>query len=378
MERESIFLMENNHKKFTIGIEEEYMICNPKTGDLVNKASLIMDYFKEKMPDRFSFELIESEIESNTSVHYYIRDAIKELSDLRTELKVLGEKNDFSIGISGTHPTAKPEDQAFITNESYNWVSEQLGYYAQRNMTFSTHMHISVPDFENSVNIMNGVRRWIAPLLALSVNSPFFDGQLTKMKSSRTMQFGAFPRTNIPNKFNSLSDYIDYNDKLIKTKTIAKNRHIWWKIRPHLEYKTIEFRVCDAQRSLENVRILSSLCRALIYSSFVDYKKGRLVEDMSVEFLNDSLWKASRFNFDALIYDEVSDDIISMKNLIRKMYEYCFESLKIFGDEDIIDRIEHILDNGTECDEQINIYEKLGFEGLKLFLINNVDFGEKE
>ncbi len=370
--------MENNHKKFTIGIEEEYMICNPKTGDLVNKASLIMDYFKEKMPDRFSFELIESEIESNTSVHYYIRDAIKELSDLRKELKVLGEKNDFSIGISGTHPTAKPEDQTFITNESYNWVSEQLGYYAQRNMTFSTHMHISVPDFENSVNIMNGVRRWIAPLLALSVNSPFFDGQLTKMKSSRTMQFGAFPRTNIPNQFNSLSDYIDYNDKLIKTKTIAKNRHIWWKIRPHLEYKTIEFRVCDAQRSLENVRILSSLCRALIYSSFVDYKKGRLVEDMSVEFLNDSLWKASRFNFDALIYDEVSDDIISMKNLIRKMYEYCFESLKIFGDEDIIDRIEYILDNGTECDEQINIYEKLGFEGLKLFLINNVDFGEKE
>ena len=370
--------MKNSPNKFTIGIEEEYMICNPKTGDLVDRASLIMEYFKTIMPDRFSFELIEAEIESNTSVHYEIRNAIKELSKLRSELRTLGKKNDFSIGISGTHPTAKPSEQTFIKNESYDWVSNQLGYYAQRNMTFSTHMHITVPEFEYSVNIMNGVRRWIAPLLALSVNSPFFEGQKTNLRSSRTMQFGAFPRTNIPNNFNSLSDFIDYNKKLIQTKSIAKNRHVWWKIRPHLDYRTIEFRVCDAQRSLKNVRILSSLCRALTYSSVIEYNKGKLIENLSVEFLNDSLWKASRFDFNSLIYDEVSDDIMSMKSLIQKMYEYCYDALKIFGDDDIINGVESILDNGTECDQQINIYEKLGFEGLKLFLINNVDFLEKE
>jgi carboxylate-amine ligase len=374
VERKSIFLMKNIPNKFTIGIEEEYMICDPKTGNLVDRASLIIEYFKTIMPDRFSFELIEAEIESNTSVHYEIRDAIKELSKLRSELKTLGKKNDFAIGISGTHPTANPNKQTFIKNKSYDWVSNQLGYYAQRNITFSTHVHISIPEFEYSVNIMNGVRRWIAPLLALSVNSPFFDGQKTNMRSSRTMQFGAFPRTNIPSNFNSLSNYISYNKKLMETKSITKNRHVWWKIRPHLDYKTIEFRVCDAQRSLENIRILSSLCRALTYSSFIDYNKGKLIENLSVEFLNDSLWKASRFDFNSLIYDEVSDSIISMKNLIQKMYEYCYEALKIFGDDDIIDSIESILDTGTECDAQIDIYEKLGFEGLKLFLMNNVDF----
>ena len=373
MARKGFLLMNDLYKQFTVGIEEEYMICNPKDGSLVDRASFIMNHFKDIMPERFSFELIEAEIESNTSVHYEIREAIKELSFLRRELQELGKNNDFCLGISGTHPTAKPSDQKFIQNESYDWVSNQLGYYAKRNMTFSTHMHITIPDFEKSVNIMNGLRRWIAPLLSLSCNSPFFDAEKTGMRSSRTMQFGAFPRTNIPNKFELLSEYEDLNNNLIKANSISKNRHIWWKIRPHLEYKTLEFRVCDAQRSLENVRVLTSLARALTYASFIDYSKGKLSEDFSLDYLNDSLWKASRFNFDALVYDEVLDKILSLKDLILLMCEYSYEALKLFGDEDIISKVESMIKNGNECDEQIKVYNESGFDGLNLFLINNVD-----
>ena len=373
MARKGFLLMNDLYKQFTVGIEEEYMICNPKDGSLVDRASFIMNHFKDIMPERFSFELIEAEIESNTSVHYEIREAIKELSYLRRQLQELGKNNDFCLGISGTHPTAKPSDQKFIQNESYDWVSNQLGYYAKRNMTFSAHMHITIPDFEKSVNIMNGLRRWIAPLLSLSCNSPFFDAEKTGMRSSRTMQFGAFPRTNIPNKFELLSDYEDLNNNLIKANSISKNRHIWWKIRPHLEYKTLEFRVCDAQRSLENVRVLTSLARALTYASFIDYSKGKLAEDFSLDYLNDSLWKASRFNFDALVYDEVLDKILSLKDLILLMCEYSYEALKLFGDEDIISKVESMIKNGNECDEQIKVYNESGFDGLNLFLINNVD-----
>jgi len=374
MARKGLFLMNGIHEKFTIGIEEEYMICNPENGDLVNKASFIMNHFKNILPERFSFELIEAEIESNTSVHYEIRNAIKELSYLRNKLKTLGKNNNFCIGISGTHPTAKPENQKFIENESYDWVSSQLGYYAQRNMTFSTHMHITIPEFDKSVNIMNGLRRWIAPLLSLSANSPFFDGYETGMRSSRTMQFGAFPRTNIPSRFDSINDYKKLNDTLISNEGISKNRHIWWKIRPHLEYKTLEFRVCDAQRSLENVRVLSSLTRALTYSAFIDFNKGKLTENLTLDYLDDSLWKATKFNFDSLIYDEVLDKVISMKDMIFLMCEYCYDALKLFGDEDIIKEVEDIITNGNECDDQIAIYNKLGFEGLNLFLIDNVEF----
>ena len=374
MARKGLFLMNDIHEKFTIGIEEEYMICNPKNGDLVNKASFIMNHFKNILPKRFSFELIEAEIESNTSVHYEIRNAIKELSYLRNELRALGKNNNFCIGISGTHPTAKPENQKFIENESYDWVSSQLGYYARRNMTFSTHMHITIPEFNKSVNIMNGLRRWIAPLLSLSANSPFFDGYETSMRSSRTMQFGAFPRTNIPSRFDSINDYKKLNDTLVSNGGISKNRHIWWKIRPHLEYKTLEFRVCDAQRSLENVRVLSSLTRALTYSAFIDFKKGKLSENLTLDYLDDALWKATKFNFDSLLYDEVLDKVISMKDMIFLMCEYCYDALKLFGDEDIVKEVENIITNGNECDDQIAIYNKLGFEGLNLYLIDNVEF----
>ena len=365
-------------KKFTLGIEEEYMICDPKSGDLVDRAKLIMDHFKNKLSDRFSFELIESEIEANTSVHYEVDKAVDELANLRTLINNLGKDNEFTLGISGTHPTANPKDQKFVDNKSYNWVKEQLNYYARRNMTFSTHVHISIPDFNNVTHVMNGVRRWIAPLLALSANSPFFSGEKTGMRSSRTMQFGAFPRTNIPEHFNSLSKFEAYNNKLLEINSIEKSRHIWWKIRPHLDYKTLEFRVCDAQRSLQNIKIFSSLCRALVHSAYVEYQEKKLFENLSIEFLNDSLWKASRFDFDSLIYDEVSDSNITIKDFIRMMYDYCYKSLKLFGDDSIIDGLEHILDKGTECDQQIKVYKEGGFEALKLYLINNVDYSTKE
>ena len=368
--------MNKEIKKFTIGIEEEYMICNPQDGDLVDKASFIMNNFKDS--ERFSYELIESEIEANTSVHYEINDAIKELGFLRRKINNLGKSNNFTLGISGTHPTAKPENQKFIKNESYDWVKNQLHYYAQRNMTFSTHFHISIPDFSKVTDIMNDMRRWIAPLLALSANSPFFSGSLTGMKSSRTMQFGAFPRTNIPKGFSSLDEYIAYTDKMLEINSIAKSRHVWWKIRPHLDFNTLEFRVCDAQRSLVNIKLLASLCRALVHSAYINFDETKLSKDLSIEFLNDSLWKASRFDFDSLIYDEISDTNLSMKNLIEKMYNYCKKSLDLFGDKDIEKSLNYILDKGTEGDEQIKIYNEGGFDKLKLYLMSNVDYLEKE
>ena len=119
----------------------------------------------------------------------------------------LGEKLDFNIGISGTHPTAMCKDQKFVNNESYNWVADQMNYYARRNVTFATHVHIAINDENHAIHVANALRRWIAPLLALSTNSPFFENELTGLRSSRTFQFGVFPRTNIPVRFNDFNEY---------------------------------------------------------------------------------------------------------------------------------------------------------------------------
>ncbi|MAR30259.1 MAG: hypothetical protein CMG24_04920 [Candidatus Marinimicrobia bacterium] len=359
---------------FTIGIEEEYMICDPKSGDLVNRANQIMQNLNSNKKQRFSYELIQSEIESNTSVCNTVNKAVEELISLRTYLKELGEKYNYRIGISGTHPTAQPIDQKFIDNDSYNWVKDNLRYYASRNITFSNHFHIAVSNLDEAVRLTNSLRRWTAPLLALSANSPFFEGIHTGFRSSRTMSFGNFPRTHIPPKFESANDFINLISILKETKAIAKDRHLWWKIRPHTDFGTIEFRMCDAQRDISRVKMLAAICQALVYQASLDLRNGNLQEDYNYELLLDSLWKASRFGLDAKISNFSSNGIISIRNSVLDMINYIKDALIYFNNLDIVDMVEDVLSDGTEHDLQLNYLKKHNMQELKLYLMDKVDY----
>ena len=364
-----------NHKDpFTVGVEEEYMICDPSTGELINRANEIMGSIDPDLQQRFSYELLLSEIEINTSVCKDVDEAVNELCDLRNHVRILGEKLDYRIGISGTHPTALPEDQKFVENNSYNWVSDQLHYYAERNITFATHVHVSVPDGETAVHVTNSLRQWIAPLLALSSNSPFYAGEYTHFKSARTMQFGAFPRTNIPPYFESYTHYENMVADYLKIESISKSRQIWWKLRPHMDFGTIEFRMLDIQRSLTKTKMFIALIQALVFQATEDYKSGKLNEDFSSEFLADSLWKASRFNFNAKIIDVNSNAIVTMEAKIKEMVKYATKALTDFGNTDILFTIDDILKNGSEGDDQLDIFESNGIDDLKQYLMDNVEY----
>ena len=363
---------------FTIGVEEEYMICNPSTGDLVNKAENIMQNLPSDIKSRFSYELIQSEIESNTSVCSTVNEAIEELLYLRNYLKKTGEKYNYKLGISGTHPTALPLDQKFINNEAYNWVKDNLKYYASRNITFSNHFHIGINDLSKAIKITNSLRRWTAPLLALSANSPFFEGVNTGFKSSRTMSFGNFPRTHIPPKINSEKHFFDLISTLKSSGSIAKDRHIWWKIRPHTDYGTIEFRMCDAQRSIARVKMLAAICQALVYQSYIDLENNQLEEDYDYELLLDSLWKACRFDLDSKIANFTEKGIISIRNSILDMINYIKDALVYFDNLDIVDIVHDVLNIGTEHDFQMSVYLKNNkMEDLKIYLMNNVEYDLK-
>ena len=359
---------------FTIGIEEEYMICDPKSGDLVNRADQIMQNLNSNKKQRFSYELIQSEIESNTSVCNTVNKAVEELISLRTYLKELGGKYNYRIGISGTHPTAQPIDQKFIDNDSYNWVKDNLRYYASRNITFSNHFHIAVNNLDEAVRLTNSLRRWTAPLLALSANSPFFEGVYTGFRSSRTMSFGNFPRTHIPPKFESANDFINLISILKETKAIAKDRHLWWKIRPHTDFGTIEFRMCDAQRDISRVKMLAAICQALVYQASLDLQNGNLQEDYNYELLLDSLWKASRFGLDAKISNFSNNGIISIRNSVLDMINYIKDALIYFNNLDIVDMVEDVLSDGTEHDLQLSYLKKHNMQELKLYLMDKVDY----
>tara|TARA_Y100000588_G_C14174420_1_gene890695 strand:- start:292 stop:1410 length:1119 start_codon:yes stop_codon:yes gene_type:complete len=361
-------------RPFTIGIEEEYMLCHPETGELVSRANEIMENIENDLNPRYSYELILSEIEINTSICNTISEAIKEISFLRNNTKALGESLDFRLGISGTHPTAICKNQVFVQNDSYQWVADQLGYYAKRNVTFANHVHIAVNDEECAIHVANSLRRWIAPLLAISTNSPFFEGEITGLRSSRSFQFGVFPRTNIPVMFKSFNEYSNVITNYMNTKTISKPRQIWWKIRPHIDFGTIEFRICDAQRSLRNIEMLAALAQGLVHQAVEDYNSKNLIESFNLEYLYDGLWKASRFSLESEIIDPVTHKVSTISNQIDQMMEYVNESLNYFNNSHIINTVNHICENGTEGDDQIKIYSNSGFDGLKSYLMDNVEY----
>ena len=359
--------MKNN--LYTIGVEEEYMLCDPLSGNLIDKADLIMDSIEKQYKNRFSYELVLSEIESNTSVNDNLNDTIDEVSKLRNMLKDIGQKNNFSLGISGTHPTAMPNEQNFVNNESYNWVKKELKHYASKNITFSVHVHIGLDDKEKLVHVTNSLRRWISPMLALTTNSPFFEGVNTGMKSSRTFQFGLFPRTGIPPFIDSYKSFEDIIYNYTKSKSIVKPRHIWWKIRPHVDFNTVEFRVCDAQASLKKIEMIVGLLQALVRTIDIDQDFNL---NYKYEYLTDSLWKAASNGLDSIIIDPLTNKIIKMKDMVQLMVDYCSKSLDYFDNNHIVQEINNITKYGTEGDMQLKYYKNNGMDKLKLFLIKNV------
>ena len=224
------------------------------------------------------------------------------------------------------------------------------------------------------IKITNATRRWIPALLAISSNSPFFEGINTGFKSSRTMQFGAFPKTNIPVKIDSFESYVSLVETLIKTKSIQKPRQIWWKIRPHLDYGTLEYRICDVQRSLKRTKMLVALTQALVHSYDQKVKLNKNIEDMNYEILNDAFWKAMRFGFNSIITDPFDGQTISIKDYIYKMIDNIYPSIEELGNLDVLNILEDVIGNGTEADEQLLFEKKNGLDNLLIFLMDKVQY----
>jgi len=361
-------------KLFTIGVEEEYMICNPKSYDLIDKADEILKNIDKNKKNNFSYELLLSEIEANTNICIDSSTAIDEIIDNRKLLKTIGEEIGYCIGISGTHPTALPSDQKFVRNESYNWVTSELKEYARQNITFSTHVHIGLDSKDMILSVLNIANAWIAPLIALSSNSPFFAGLKTGMNSSRTFQFGIFPRTNILHNVTDVDNYNTTIDNLTKSKAIGKPRHLWWKIRPHFEYNTIEFRMCDIQRSLVNTKMLIDIIQALVHRIYLDLKNNKSFNKYNLEYLNDGIWKAASKGFEGLVICPITEEVITLKDSMNALLEYIYPSLVYFDNKTSLNTAELIINGNTEADDQIYVFEKSGFNGLKKFLVDNVEY----
>ena len=339
----------------TIGVEEEYQICDPQTGDLVPRVDEIMERADPELRARLSYDLLQTLLEANTEVSETVDDAIDQMLDKRRKLQDIAESIGCTLGLSGTHPYADPKDQLFVDTPAYEWVHDQLGYVANRNITFGLHVHVGVDDADRAVYVANRLRQWIGPFIGLAANSPFLDDVDTGWDAARIYSFGAFPRAGIPPRLESYDEFSGQIDKLIEAGAITVPRQVWWNVRVHPQFGTVEVRAFDVQLSFRRTAAFIALVQALVVAYMDAHRAGEPEPHLPFAYLEDLRWKGMRFGLDADVIDPITEEVISMRDYVRRMLDVACPAAKQLGTSKHLDGIGHILrtGNGAKLQRQL-------------------------
>lgn len=344
----------------TLGIEEEYQICDPASGDLAPRVNDLMARADADLTPFLSYDLIQGLIETNTGIADSVDDGIADLAGKRRRIQALAEEIGCTLGITGTHPWADPRQTVFVDNESYRWVRNQLHYVARRNITFGLHVHVGVDDAERAIYVCNRLRRWIGPLIALAANSPFLDGVDTGWDSARSVSFGTFPRSGVPPRLRDWGHYEQVMAALTRARSIEKPRHVWWNVRAHPTYGTVEVRACDVQISRRRTATVVALCQALVVEYAERHRHGEPEPDLDRTYLEDGRFKGMRFGLDCDVVDAESGHLVSMRDQVRAMVELAGEAAARLGTERHLRVVDEILESGNGASYQRRLAEMLG------------------
>jgi glutamate---cysteine ligase / carboxylate-amine ligase len=291
---------------FTVGIEEEFAILDPDTLALDHRFEelRVAAASDPVLAESVAGELIKSEIEIRSGRGESFADATERQREARARLFRLAAERDALLSATGTHPWSPWQEQQIIDTEHYHRVAEGLQYVAWRNNTFSLHVHMGVRGAERAVRVCDRLRPVLPWLLALSANSPFLDGRPSGLHSVRSQIFTkSFPRCGIPDAFGGWQAYADYVDFLVRTRSIVEQTQIWWSIRPHHSFGTVELRICDAQSSAAESTALEGLLAACIAQAALDFDDGVPFEDPAPRFIEENFWRAIRHGLDGRLID---------------------------------------------------------------------------
>lgn len=374
--KKEILEIYSKNEPLTIGVEEEYQLCDPNSGDLVSRVDELMDAADPNLRKQFSYELLLSVLEVRTGINHTVDETVEAIAEMRRKSAELASRFGISLGLSGAHPYAKWQEQQFVKTEDYQWVMNQLQYLAMRNITFGLHIHIGLDDPNKAVRASNCLRRWIAPLMAISANSPFFDGVRTGMMSSRTVQFGTFPRTGLPPHLEGFEEYETLVNKLMEAGSITKARQIWWKVRPHLTFGTVELRMFDVHASLKRTGAFIALAQALVGQFVEEFECGKLERAVNDLYLLDGYWKARRFGLDCDIICPYDGTIRSMRDEVRKMLDLAMPYAEKLGTSHWLEEIDKIIEEGTGADDMIKLWNEVGEDMVEMQkrLIDSVEY----
>jgi len=343
---------------FTLGIEEELQIIDPETRELRSHVQQILADGKVILKERIKPELHQSIVELGTDICTDARDARQQVVNLRTELARLAARSGLQIASAGTHPFSHWMDQLITVHERYATIVNDMQQVARVCLTFGLHVHVGIPDREEAIDIMNQARYFLPHLYALSVNSPFWLGQNTGLKAYRQMIFERLPRTGIPDAFESLSEYEDYLKLLVATNCIDNPKKIWWDVRLHPFFDTIEFRICDAQSRVDDTIALAALMQAIVFKLQKLRRDNVTFRSYTKRLLDENRWRAGRYGLDGKLIDFGRKSEVDERDLLHEMLEFVSAEAEELGNQAEIAHIERIVREGTGADRQLMVWER--------------------
>ena len=347
-----------NKKLFTLGIEEEFQIIDPETRELRSHIQQILEDGKSILKESAKPEMHQSVVEMGTGICENISVARREVTELRRKLCNIAESKGLKIAAAGTHPFSHWKDQQITEHPRYHNIVLNMQQVARANLIFGLHVHVGVDDRETALHIMNAARYFLPHIFALSTNSPFWLGRNTGFKSYRSKVFDRFPRTGIPDHFTSLAEYDNYIQLLIKTNCIDDAKKIWWDIRAHPYFETLEFRIFDIPMLVDETIALATLCQAIVAKLHKLLKQNLGFRLYRRILINENKWRAARYGISGKLIDFGKKEEVEVKSLIDELLEFVDDVLDDLGSRNEIQYIYKILEKGTGADRQLEVWEK--------------------
>jgi carboxylate-amine ligase len=345
-------------EQFTLGIEEEFQIVDPKTRELRSHVSEMLEEGRMLLGEKIKPEMIQSQIEVGTGICKNIQEARADISRLRSIISTLARKAGLEIVAASTHPISHWSEQKIFDDERYALLIQELQTVARSLLIFGLHVHVGINDKERAIHIMNAARYFLPHVLALSTSSPFWMGHNTGLKSYRSEIFKQFPRTDIPDHFDSYGSFERYVDLLVKTGCIDNGKKIWWDVRPHPFFPTLEFRVCDIPTRVDDTIAIAALFQDIVakLNKLIDKNLGfRLYRRMLVQ---ENKWRAVRYGLDGKMIDFGKQKEVPVRDLIRELLDFVDDVLDQLGSRQEVEHIYTILERGTSADEQLRVYHQ--------------------
>lgn len=350
----------STQNKFTIGVEEEYQIIDAESRDLVSHVYKIIKGGKPTLKESLKHEMHASAVEMGTGICANVAQVRVELTDLRKQLIAIAHEQGLRISGGGTHPFSDWKLNEIVSGDRYTKIVSDLGDVARENLVFGLHVHVGIPNREEGLRIQNVVRYFLPHIFALSTNSPFWLGRNTGFKSYRQEVFAKFPRTGIPSYFSSIAEFDHYINILIKTQTIDNAKKIWWDLRIHPEYPTIEFRICDMPFTIEETVCISAIVQSLVAKIYKMHRQNISFREYRRIFIAENKWRAGKNGVNAELIDFGKEESVPYADLLEELIDFV---------DDVVDELDcrkevayarEILKMGTGADRQLKVFEETG------------------